>query len=135
MIFCTLLVLNSTIIHNGNLQENFCSEGSSGHTEQTLIHVGSTHPDSLIFAHVQCCTFEVAVRDDLLVSVFSGPLAQLSSVKVALVHYFSCSELELRPRTAITLNKLERLIQETTHIREPWGPLARTLQLRALVDL
>ena len=48
--------------------------------------------------------FEGAVRDELVVSVFPGPLARLSSVKVALVRHFSCSEFELRARVAIALN-------------------------------
>ena len=80
-----------------------------------MLHILGRSPPAAV-------AFEVAVRDELLVCVFSVPLARLSRVKVALVRCFSCNKLELRPRVAIALNKLERLVQETARIGEPWGP-------------
>ena len=125
-----MLVLNFTIIHNGNLHENICSKGSSGHNELTLIHVEYARPDSLIFAHVHYCTYLDGVLQQHSKLQFETNFLSasfLGSGKVALVSYFSCSELELCPGVAIDLNKLERLVQETTCIREPWQPLVVSL--------
>ena len=90
-----------------------CLSGLSNFRPCAMLHILGWSPPT---------AFEAMVRDEVLVSVFSGTLAQLSCSKVALVRYFSCSKLELRPRVAIAY-KLERLVQETTRIREPWGPL------------